>query len=76
MTPLKRPEIIGSRMTVCFPAVDEHTVSLAQLIGLPLVGKFSLARQDNETQERHQIRSLGYMWVNSLQRANLLQMEQ
>ena len=63
-------------MAIRFPTVDKHTVSLAQLICLLLVGKFTLTRQDNETQERHQIRSLGYMWVNSLQRADLLQMEQ
>ena len=50
-------------MTVRFPTVDEYAVSLAQLIGLSLVGKFTLTRQDNETQERHQIRSLGYVWV-------------
>ena len=63
-------------MAVGFSAVYEHTIACVQLIGLPLVGKFSLARQNDETQERHQILSLGYMWVNSLQRANLLQMEQ
>ena len=63
-------------MAVRFPAVDEHAVSLAQLICLLLIGKFSLARQNNEAKERHQILSLGSMWVNSLQRADLLQMEQ
>ena len=76
MAPLKRPEIVRCRMAVRFPAVDEHAVSLTQLICLLLVGKFSLARQDNETQERHQIRSLGRMRMDGLQRANLLQMKQ
>ena len=63
-------------MAIRFSTVDEHTVSLAQLICLLLIGKFSLARQNNKTQERHQILSLRYMRVNSLQRADLLQMEQ
>lgn len=63
-------------MTVGFSAVNEHTIACAQLIGLPLVGKFTLARQNNKTQERHQILSLRYMRMNSLQRADLLQMEQ
>lgn len=63
-------------MAVRFPAVNEYAISLAQLICLPLVGKFSLTRQNDETQERHQILSLRYMRVNSLQRADFLQMEQ
>ena len=63
-------------MTVGFSAVNEYAIFLAQLICLLLIGKFSLARQNNETQERHQILSLRYMRVNSLQRADLLQMEQ
>ena len=63
-------------MTVRFSAVYEHTIACVQLIGLPLVGKFTFARQNDETQERHQILSLRYMRVNSLQRADLLQMEQ
>ena len=63
-------------MTVGFSAVYEHTIACVQLIGLPLVGKFTFARQNNETQERHQILSLRYMRMNSLQRADLLQMEQ
>ena len=63
-------------MAVRFPTVDKHAVSLAQLICLLLVGKFTFARQNNKAKERHQILSLGYMRVNSLQRADLLQMEQ
>ena len=76
VAPLELPEIIKCRMALRFPAVDKHAVSLAQLIDLPLVGKFSLARQNDEAKERHQILSLRYMWMNSLQRADLLQMEQ
>lgn len=68
--------IVRCRMTVRFSAVDEHTVSFAQLISLLLIGKFSLARQNDKSKKRHQILSLGYMWVNSLQRADLLQMVQ
>ena len=63
-------------MAVRFSAVYEHTIACAQLIGLPLVGKFTFARQNNKTQELYQILSLRYMRVNSLQRADLLQMEQ
>ena len=63
-------------MAIRFSTVDEHTVSLSQLICLLLIGKFSLARQNDEAKKRHQLLSLGYMWVNSLQRADLLQMEQ
>ena len=63
-------------MTVGFSAVYEHTIACVQLIGLPLVGKFTFARQNDKAKKRHQILSLRYMRVNSLQRANLLQMEQ
>ena len=63
-------------MAVGFPAIDEHAVSLTQLISPPLIGKFSLARQNDEAKERYQILSLRCMWVNSLQEANLLQMDQ
>ena len=44
-------------MAVGFSAVNEHTIACVQLIGLPLVGKFTFARQNDETQERHQILS-------------------
>ena len=63
-------------MTVGFSAVYEHTIACVQLIGLPLVGKFTFARQNDKAKKRHQILSLRYMRVNSLQRADLLQMEQ
>ena len=63
-------------MAVRFPAVDEHTVSLAQLISLFLIRKRSLTRQNDEAKERQKVCSGRYMWVNSLQRADLLQMEQ
>ena len=74
VTPLKRPEIIRGGMAVRFPAVYEHTIACVQLIGLPLVGKFTFARQNDKAKKRHQILSLRYMRVNSLQRADLLQM--
>ena len=63
-------------MAVRFPAVDEHTVSLTQLICLLLILQLSFTRQNDKAKKRHQILSLRYMRVNSLQRANLLQMEQ
>lgn len=68
--------LISGAVAIRFPAVDKHAVSLAQLICLPLIAKFSLARQNNKAKERYQILSLRYVWMNSLQRANLLQMEQ
>ena len=76
VAPLERPKVVRGGMAVGLSTVDEHAVALAQLIGLPLVGKFSLARQNDKAKKRYQILSLGYMWVNSLQRADLLQMEQ
>ena len=76
VAPLERPEIIGCRMAVGFSAVYEHTIACVQLIGLPLVGKIALTRQNDKAKKRHQILSLRYMRVNSLQRADLLQMEQ
>jgi hypothetical protein len=44
VAPLERPEIVECRMAVGFPAVNEHAVSLAQLICLLLIGKFTLTR--------------------------------
>ena len=63
-------------MAVGFSAVNEYAVSLAQLICLLLIGKFTFARQNDKAKKRHQILSLRYMRVNSLQRADLLQMKQ
>ena len=76
VTPLERPKVVRGGMAVGLSTVDEHAVAFAQLLSLLLIGKFSLARQNDKAKKRHQILSLGYMWVNSLQRADLLQMDQ
>jgi hypothetical protein len=41
VTPLERPKVIRGGMAVGLSAVNEHTVSLAQLISLSLIGKAS-----------------------------------
>ena len=76
MAPLERPEIIGCRMAVRFPTVDKHAVSLTQLICLLLVGKLSLARQNDKAKKRQKVCSVRCMRMDGLQRADLLQMEQ
>lgn len=63
-------------MAIRFSTVDEHAVARSQLICLLLIGKLSFARQNDEAKKRGQVRSGRYMLVDSLQRADLLQMEQ
>ena len=51
VAPLEGPEIVRCRMAVRFSTVDEHTVSLAQLISLSLIGKFPFTRQNDEAKK-------------------------